>query len=257
MPSYRRGPDLPLGPLVLNSGSGLFRGLVGTNVIRSMADAFQPLYPKRAAFAPEGGIYANTKGAIGDGTDNLLYRTGALTTNVPVSLAAWFTPYTTTGAHSIITQGQEAATGALLSIAQATLTAQYAIRTIGGGGISAPAGGTMTVGIPNHIVGVSYSVTDHRVFLNGIQVATDTTAIDASPADWQNTAVGALRRDTTANFFNGAISQWAIWNRALTAAEVWSLYDPSTRWDLYWTQKKRFYFVNEQAAAAGYLLVKN
>jgi hypothetical protein len=40
-----------------------------------------------------------------------------------------------------------------------------------------------------------------------------------------------------------------IWNRALTDAEVWELYQPSTRWEMYW-QSRRAYVSNAIAASA-------
>jgi hypothetical protein len=56
----------------------------------------------------------------------------------------------------------------------------------------------------------------------------------------------------------GSIASVAMWSREMTASEVWELYDPRTRWDLYWQPSNRAYsFMSVAAAAAGYLLVKN
>ena len=41
------------------------------------------------------------------------------------------------------------------------------------------------------------------------------------------------------------------WNRALTAAEVWQLYDPRTRWDLYYPLRQRTFFIPD-TVQAGY-----
>ncbi len=39
--------------------------------------------------------------------------------------------------------------------------------------------------------------------------------------------------------WNGFLGPCVIWNRLLTAGEAWTLYDPATRWDLYWTPSPR------------------
>lgn len=48
---------------------------------------------------------------------------------------------------------------------------------------------------------------------------------------------------------DGSCCDFRIWNRALTDAEVWELYQPSTRWDLYW-RPQRVYVSNAIAAAS-------
>ncbi len=43
--------------------------------------------------------------------------------------------------------------------------------------------------------------------------------------------------------FNGQIGPVSLYNRALSAAEIWQLYDPQTRWGLYATPEYRRWFV--------------
>jgi hypothetical protein len=59
--------------------------------------------------------------------------------------------------------------------------------------------------------------------------------------------------------WDGLIADVRIYKRALSDAEVWALYDPRSRWDLYWQPNTRAYsFMSAIAAGtAGYLLVKN
>jgi hypothetical protein len=236
----------PLGPVTLASGSDQFRGLQGTQLITGMASAMYMTVPNQALrrVTPEGGVFADTRGMVGDGTDNLLTRTTPIYTSVPLTISTWYTPFVSTGTHNAVTQGEVASTGALLTVGTVTgPLGQYAIRTIGGGAVSAISAGTsIKPGQLNLITGVSTSLSNHLLYANGVQVGSDATAVDATPAAWANIVVGALRRDVDANFCNGAVQQWAIWNRALTAAEVWNLYDPATRWDLYWTPGRKIHF---------------
>jgi hypothetical protein len=42
--------------------------------------------------------------------------------------------------------------------------------------------------------------------------------------------------------WDGFIGPVMIWDRLLTAFEVYSLYDPLTRWDMYWQPSATAYF---------------
>lgn len=43
--------------------------------------------------------------------------------------------------------------------------------------------------------------------------------------------------------FDGWIGEWRVYaNRVMTPNELWELYDPATRWDLYWTPGRRVFF---------------
>lgn len=100
-----------------------------------------------------------------------------------------------------------------------------------------------------HVAG-SYDGTTLRTWQNGVLVASTNTSITIQYADKagsygpnpasayignyhdsDNTAPDVavdLIYDTTANM--GPVS---LYNRALSAAEIWRLYDPQTRWELY------------------------
>ncbi len=110
-----------------------------------------------------------------------------------------------------------------------------------------------------HVAG-SYDGTTLRTWQNGVLVASTSTSITIAYADKagtygpnpasayignyhdsDNTAPDVavdLIYDTTANM--GPVS---LYNRALSAAEVWSLYNPQTRWEIYATPEYRRWFV--------------
>lgn len=52
-------------------------------------------------------------------------------------------------------------------------------------------------------------------------------------------------------YFSGDIWDARVYRRALSASEVWSLYEPSTRWDLYWTPSTRVYEFFGASAGGG------
>lgn len=58
--------------------------------------------------------------------------------------------------------------------------------------------------------------------------------------------------------WDGWLAGVCIWDRILTPAEHWALYDPATRWDLYWQPSTRVYVdMALPASDVGYLLVMN
>ena len=52
----------------------------------------------------------------------------------------------------------------------------------------------------------------------------------------------------TGDQLTGTIHSIAMWSRAMSDIDIWALYDPATRWDLYWVPGRRV-FVDVGAAA--------
>lgn len=73
-----------------------------------------------------------------------------------------------------------------------------------------------------HVAGVLASLSARTAFVGGTPGTTDTVAVPGHGTNTQ-AVVGALRRTTYLQGFNGSIADAAIWNVALTADEVASL----------------------------------
>ncbi len=116
--------------------------------------------------------------------------------------------------------------------------------TFGGG-----AAGAIAAGETRHIVG-SYDGSNLYYYVDGVLKVTTAASItisytDKSTSYGPNPAtayIGAYHDSdntgpaVTADIlyeFNGQIGPVSLYNRALSAAEIWSLYDPQTRWELY------------------------
>ena len=69
-----------------------------------------------------------------------------------------------------------------------------------------------------HHVATTYDGTNRRIYLNGVQVAADVPGVNAATA--ANFRIGSTNN---AEYFNGTIDDVALYNNALTAAEVASL----------------------------------
>ena len=84
------------------------------------------------------------------------------------------------------------------------------------------AGGTLNTAGWQHVVGV-YDGANARLYVNGTQVAT--AAVSGFVANSsQPLRFGATGRSGTINYFNGDLDEVAIFNRALSAAEISSRY---------------------------------
>lgn len=87
------------------------------------------------------------------------------------------------------------------------------------------------------------------LYNNGLDLGNHSVTLTAGSPTGNLAIAGSAPADTTTNF-SGYIAHTAIWNRALNPAQVWQLYDPATRWDLYWTPSSRVFFNLGGAAPA-------
>jgi len=82
-----------------------------------------------------------------------------------------------------------------------------------------------------HAVAVFASNGSIKVYVNGGHVGTSAVAHGAITIN--QIAIGVSADGTPSNYMSGQISDARLYNRALTAAEIWQMYDPATRWELY------------------------
>ena len=86
--------------------------------------------------------------------------------------------------------------------------------------------------VPTLFIGVAASATDRRMYINGVQVGNATASV-SWPVDSNTWAVGVPVTSSPSDPWDGPIVECFVWKRGLTDAQVWALYDPKTRWDLY------------------------
>lgn len=81
----------------------------------------------------------------------------------------------------------------------------------------------------HHVVGVFESATSRRLYVDGTLLATSTTSVTFNTAiATGSTWLGALNVRGTLlgnTAFNGYADDWRVWNRGLSATEVWELYE--------------------------------
>jgi hypothetical protein len=103
------------------------------------------------------------------------------------------------------------------------------------------AGGVATQSIdwntPVLLTGVAPGGTAVTLYKNGTDPKSATSSVYSASA--YPIHIGNEAGDT--RNFDGQISDVRFYNRALSAEEVWALYDPATRWDLYWQPTKTYF----------------
>jgi hypothetical protein len=165
---------------------------------------------------------------------------GAVPVPLNATFSAWVSLQAATSGGYIITKGYDGAN---------TQLQMY----VGSSGL--PAFGSYNGSVHEVVSAVPVSTTDlslvtgvydgatYRIYVDGLLRG---SSVDVSPvATSQKLLIGAVDASgsVVGHFGNdvGFITDARVYGRALSAAEVWALYDPRTRWDLYWVPGRRVY----------------
>lgn len=88
----------------------------------------------------------------------------------------------------------------------------------------------VTINACEYGCGVWAASNDRRVYLNE---AKNTDTADGAGRTLNVTSIARISDSSPGYYFSGSVYDLRIYNRALTDAEVWQIYDPATRWELY------------------------
>ena len=174
-------------------------------------------------------------------TGNYLSVSRAIVTAVPFTFANWFLAASTTAFMNLIIVSDTVG-NAYFNYGLATLTAGTV--HAGTNDNNAETTTTYSVNTWNHACGVYNGVASRSAFLNGGGKATNTTS--STPSGLNLTELGGFIN--TYGMLNGRMTHACIWDRALSDTEVWLLYEPKTRWDLYYQPGRKTYSIGAPAA---------
>ena len=149
-------------------------------------------------------------------------------TTYPCTISAWYKPANTTSNHSIVYLGSTTDARRLLLYRTRSLDGNVmrASSIPDGGGSGSDATGSTAITDTTrwyHVAAVFASSTSRKVYVDGVIEATDTTAIATTSLN--RYAIGARGSPvpTWGLYSNAKIAEVAVWNIALTDAEVLQL----------------------------------
>lgn len=251
---YERPPE---GPFAVNYDSPLAVGLV----------AWWPLNrPGRTAFNVVGqrSLYdlelTGTLAQVGGPDGGLAYTCSSSqyfqlpdgtvpATTVPLTLGCWFNPNATNVTYclmSLVSGGGY--DGYMLQADGGSLYGGVFVLARVPGTSVATSGGAFAARRWQHALGVFASSSSRTAYLNGSPGATNTDAGSAPTADRFSLGIDGLG-GTYGNPLAGLLADCCVWSRALSDAEARRLYDPGTRWELYYPLGRRTYSFALPAAA--------
>lgn len=212
-------------PTLASRGAQSLRDLSGHGLRGVLSgDVSWVVHPELGAVVKYGG----TNGHINCGSSPLLDN---LATGKSMSFAAWAS-WDVLASKTLISKEAASASGWFCVVAGGSLSIRFnAADTDANSSTNAP-----TAGVLYHVAATYDDNGDRkvRIFLNGLEVAyTDQTAAIGALLD--DSALDLTIGSLSPNFWymNGRIGDVRIYNRGLTDTEVWQLYDPPTRWELY------------------------
>jgi len=233
------GTVRPPWPFGINTNSPQARGLVAWwpcvetgALLRDLSLGSVDLTRTGASWvaAPQAGVMAPDC----NGTSDVFTRDDSPISDMPFTMAVWAI-------------GDDFSSGrALFSLSHATLTDRYQLivdsvvpgrisaQIVQGASSDTSAATTDTTAVGDlfHAVAVYEYSGARAVYLNGKDKHQSAITIAPNPCT-QLTVAAKRNAGTTGTFFDGRIVEARLYNRALTDEEVWDLYAPQTRWQLY------------------------
>jgi hypothetical protein len=162
-----------------------------------------------------------------DGANDYVTSTASGIANLSAfTVSTWFKT-TTTANSDMFSNGSSASLGPYIRITinrfAATGRVTFELRDDAGASPIAISTNAYNDGNWHHAVAVRNTNTDHKLYIDGVQVGSDVaTTIGATTVDRQ--CIGVLCRTSNSAYFTGSIDEVRVYSRALSPAEITSLY---------------------------------
>jgi hypothetical protein len=208
---------------------------------------------------PQGGMgrIGSLRGEVWNGTGSTsVYRRASQVaySTLPFTITGWAFVRNLTAGHVLVSMADEASDVIYYAINANGSTAGDPLEAHHRNGAPAAAIAATSVAYPANepfqFAAVYTSTTSRTIYLNGGAAIGSNTDSRSAVTGIDNMAVGVLARLTPAAALDGWVDDVRVYNKALTAAEVWALYDPLTRWELYGQPSQRSYFFLSDANSA-------
>jgi hypothetical protein len=144
---------------------------------------------------------------------------GVVVTAVPMTYSAWFDTDRSSGYEAWMTQSLTALTDHFFGdISGLQVRAEQRGNTVGAVALSS----SFTTGQWRHACSVFTSNASRTAYVDGVAGTPNTSSLTQT-ANPTNLNIGARTRSSTDGYFDGDLAECAIWNVALTAAEITAL----------------------------------
>lgn len=153
---------------------------------------------------------------LDDAASEYMENAAAIATAVPISMACWFNSDSIALSQYLMCIGNSAST-AKFALGAMGAVASDPIQAITSSNVAASTAG-YSANTWSHAAAVFASITSRAAYLNGGNKGTNATS--TTPAGVNRTALGCKNDSTRSNFLSGMIAEAAIWNVALTDADV-------------------------------------
>lgn len=161
------------------------------------------------------------------------------------TISAWIVGMGSTGTFRSVITHRDSGSGGIGTYGMDVSSAEVCRFYIHSGGSFQVASGSTSI-VQNeltHVVGVFDDDNNEiRVYVNGREDGS-AAASNALVASSKQVRIGSWRQTISeGDVFQGLITDARIYGRAISDEEIWTLYDPSTRWNLYWYPTRRVMF---------------
>lgn len=248
----RPKPTRPQWPFDLNADSRQAVGLTG----------WYPLLPLPYDLSPGGrGALTSTSGTVSQGASGMI---GGLTLEVagagamysdatpvagrPCTIAAWAMTTSDSTTQDIVSLTANPASGGAERIALqfggnvAGDPVRALSQTNAGSAAAAVTSRAYSIGVYHHCCAVHAAQNSRAAYIDGGSKGTNTTNNVVTQPVTRVTVAACWLSSALAAQLSGHVAEVRLYSRALTDADVWELYDPATRWDLYWQPSTRSFF---------------
>lgn len=243
----RTGSKPPRGRFTLNRDSWQSHGLIAWYPLTTNFEDYVKLSNEAITGALAFGVLPDQGRHWVRTGDARFQRPIKLTNDLVCTFTSWAVKTTGTGVSVILSIGIDAGDSELHNHnLRVNASEQVAMGSRDTGTAQNAAGATtLDITTMRFLAGRVNGSSSRQAFLDGRQDGTNTTA--RSPTGMDTLFIGADAAN--ANTADSRFRDLRVYDRALSDAELYALYDPRTRWDLYWQPGRKVYFV--PAAAGG------
>jgi hypothetical protein len=181
-----------------------------------------------------------------DGTDDygMVPHNTQFTLGSNFTYSIWVCPHSVDSNRQIVTKGPDGAEQFEFIIGDSVLYCTVTFTTAGR--IYIYSAGPPDVNKWTLLTG-TYDGTTFRLYFNGVEQANTTVSGDSMVEQSNDIYFGA--EDTgNARYYHGLMTDFRLYRRCFSPQEIWALYNPATRWDLY--RQPRKLWINSTAAPA-------